>query len=106
MTAQERLAVMPAWPALMNAETGALYLGLSEAGFRALVRREQIRPVDMGMRLVRWRRGDLDALVTALPAYGLNQREGGAAADDFDAALERSARRGANARWLLKPMDR
>lgn len=97
MNARDLLAEMPAWPALMNAETGALYLGISVASFQNLMRRARVRPVDMGMSLVRWRRSDLDVLVTSLPTRGA-ANDDDVPELDFNAALELSSRRAAKVR--------
>jgi len=92
MSHVDLLSAMPAWPALMDAATGALYLEISPASFQALVRRAAIRPVDLGLGVVRWRRSDLDDLVARLPVRG-----GGTQADvsppSFEDALARSATR-------------
>ena len=94
MSISGQLNEMPAWPALMNSETGALYLELSVGSFRGLVRRSGIRPVDLGLGLVRWRRSDLDALVSALPARGPTDAEA-PTTSAFDDALARSAAKAA-----------
>jgi len=93
MSVADQLAAMPDWPALMNAGTAALYLEISEASFLALARRSSLRPVDLGLSVVRWRKVDLDTLVGALPARGAQgQAEG--SDDPFETALRRSAVRG------------
>ena len=92
MTAAQRLAEMPAWPILMNAATGALYLEISEGSFLGLMRRKGVRPVDLGASVVRWRRSDLDTLVGALPARGAGVGDEPPAVD-FESALNRSAQR-------------
>lgn len=97
MSRLERLAEMPAWPILMNAETGALYLEISQASFQALVRRIGVRPVDLGLGVVRWRRRDLDELVTGLPVRGAANPDQ-PTTPDFDTALARSAQRAGHAR--------
>jgi hypothetical protein len=104
MSLHEQLAEMPDWPILMNAATAALYLEISPASFHALVRRAGVRPVDMGMGLVRWRRRDLDDLVTALPARQTSQEQPPPGAD-FNAALERSARRAGQGRGQTRRAD-
>lgn len=83
---------MPAWPALMNAATAALYLEMSPSSFLGVARRKGLRPVDLGLALVRWRRSDLDELIGTLPFRGEDHQAIGGPAD-FDDALERSARR-------------
>lgn len=92
MSALERLATMPAWPLLMDALTAGLYLEVSADTFLSIVRRAGLRPVDLGVGVVRWRRRDIDDLVQGLPARG---GEAGhvQAPVDFQAALERAAGR-------------
>lgn len=92
MHTDNQLARMPAWPLLMNAAIGALYLGLSPASFLGLMRRCGVRPVELGLGVVRWRRSDLDSLIGALPYRGELAPQG-PSAPDFDAALARSAQR-------------
>ena len=98
MSLEERRAEMPAWPLLMGASTAALYLEIAERSFRALARRAGLRPVDLGLGVVRWRRDDVDALVAALPRRGAANDDPAAGAgldpaDAFDAAIARSALR-------------
>jgi hypothetical protein len=92
MTAIQRLSAMPAWPLLMDAATGALYLEVSPESFLAIVRRAGLRPVDLGVGVVRWRRPEIDQLIQGLPVRG---GQGSPALEpiDFDAALQRAAKR-------------
>ncbi len=65
------LAQLPDWPALMDADTAALYCcGISVATFKAFANLHGVKPIDMGLRLLRYRRRDLDALIDRLPARG------------------------------------
>lgn len=90
------------WPALMTLETAGDYLGLSTGSLIGLLRRENVSPVDLGGRVRRWRRRDLDALVERLPAcWPREAEEGGDETVQLDralAAVERRAhgRRGAD----------
>jgi hypothetical protein len=55
------------WPALMDLDTAGAYLTLAPGSLINLLRRENIAPVEVGARLRRWRRQDLDALLERLP---------------------------------------
>jgi len=55
------------WPALMDLQTAADYLALAPGSLVGLLRREGIFPVELGARLRRWRRSDLDIVVERLP---------------------------------------
>jgi hypothetical protein len=55
------------WPALMDLATAGDYLALTPGSLINLLRRENVSPVEIGGRLRRWRRRDLDALVERLP---------------------------------------
>ena len=50
------------WPALMDLTTAGDYLALAPNSLLELLRREHISPVDLGLKLRRWRRKDLDSL--------------------------------------------
>lgn len=93
------------WPALMDLGTAGAYLTLAPGSLIALLRRENIAPVDVGARLKRWRRQDLDALIERLPRSGppAPERRTLDPEDDADTALARVERRTARRR---KPMGR
>lgn len=55
------------WPALMDLTTAGDYLALAPGSLLSLLRRERVAPVDLGVKLRRWRRSDLDELVERLP---------------------------------------
>lgn len=55
------------WPALMDLGTAGDYLAIAPGSLLALLRREHVSPVDLGIKLRRWRRRDLDDLVERLP---------------------------------------
>lgn len=59
---------LPNWPILMGAEMAARYLSMDENSFALLMRREGVRPVELGLAMVRWRRNELDRVVAALPS--------------------------------------
>lgn len=87
------------WPALMDLGTAGDYLALKPASLLRLLGRENIQAVDVGAKLRRWRRRDLDDLIARLPPRGL--RGSTAASDDKQdgnldralAAVERRAQR-------------
>jgi hypothetical protein len=76
----------PDWPALMDAQTAGAYLSLSEATFRILAAKVNLQPADIGTRLRRYRRCDLDRLVHGLKPVTDMQR-----ALPSDATAERLA---------------
>lgn len=82
---------LPDWPALMSVELAAAYVGLSPDSFQALAARKGLRAVDLGLRALRWRRRDLDALIDRLPVRG--ERAPLPAPDLADQALQLVARR-------------
>lgn len=45
----------------------ARYLSLDEGSFALVVEKAGVRPVDLGLPLIRWRRTELDRLVGSLP---------------------------------------
>jgi excisionase family DNA binding protein len=51
----------------MSTAMAARYLSLDENSFALLTQREGVRPVELGLSMVRWRRTELDRLVSALP---------------------------------------
>lgn len=59
----ERVALMPDWPARMGEDLAALYLGVSQSGFRLKVAtRAYPQPVREGGRML-WSRRQLDRYV-------------------------------------------
>lgn len=84
---------LPNWPALMDVDLARAYCGeLCEASFHALAARNNVAPVDMGMRVTRWRKSDLDRLVDRLPARG-DPKDTAPVVDLAEQALERVRRR-------------
>lgn len=82
------------WPMLMDLSTAGDYLGLSAGALIGLLRRENVSPVDLGGRVRRWRRQDLDALVERLPACWTKEaEEGDCEAAQLDRALAAVERR-------------
>lgn len=59
---------LPNWPILMGTELAARYLSMDENSFALMMRREGVRPVELGLSMVRWRRSELDRLVADLPS--------------------------------------
>ena len=70
MDAEPLPVALPNWPALMDEDMSSSYLQMERRTFRALATSHHLAPVDVGARLLRWRRTDLDRLVEALPAKG------------------------------------
>lgn len=58
---------LPDWPALLDAAAAAAYVQLSAGSFRRWAAANGVRPVDLGLAVTRWRRGDLDQALAALP---------------------------------------
>lgn len=89
----------------MDLGTAGAYLTLAPGSLISLLRRENIAPVDVGARLKRWRRQDLDALIERLPRSGppSSERRTLDPEDEPDTALARVERRTALRR---KPMGR
>jgi hypothetical protein len=74
----ERIALMPDWPARMDDDTAALYLGVSVTAFREKVKAcVYPQPVREGARIL-WSRQQLDRFIAA--QFGLplddSSREG------------------------------
>jgi excisionase family DNA binding protein len=74
----------------MDEATAAAYLQLSRRSLRRLLARERLGPLQLGLRLRRWRRTDLDALLERLPLLG---SAGDQAAEAALAAVDRRALR-------------
>ena len=81
------------WPALMDLRTASDYLNLARGSLLGLLSREQVHPVDVGAKLRRWRRRDLDNLIERLPAYGAGRPAAPPAAPGTDVALAAVERR-------------
>ena len=60
-------APLPNWPILMATAMAARYLSLDENSFALVTQRAGVRPVDLGLAMVRWRRSELDRFVNNLP---------------------------------------
>lgn len=58
------------WPALMDLATASEYLSLSPGTLVAYLQRHGVQRVDLGARLRRWRKEDLDQLISRTPAIG------------------------------------
>jgi hypothetical protein len=80
---------LPNWPAVMTTQRAARYLDISENSFRALAKREGVRPLDLGMVAMRWRRADLDNMVDRLSLQG-DLAEAAEAADSLEAVHDRA----------------
>lgn len=87
-----READLPDWPALMDERMAAAYCSICPVTFQALASRYGVAPVDMGARVTRWRKRDLDGLVDRLPARG-DPRDTAPVVDMAQAALENARRR-------------
>eukprot|EP01040_Poterioochromonas_malhamensis_P024324 gene24324-30064_t len=57
---------LPNWPLLMPTSLAARYLSLDENNFLHVASAGDVRPVELGLELTRWRRSDLDRLVGKL----------------------------------------
>jgi hypothetical protein len=64
------------WPALMDLTTAGDYLALAPGSLLGLLRREHVSPVDLGLKVRRWRRRDLDDLVERLPMTWVQDARG------------------------------
>jgi excisionase family DNA binding protein len=51
----------------MSLAMAAGYLSIDENSFQKIARANDLRPVDLGLELERWRRSDLDRLIAKLP---------------------------------------
>lgn len=58
------------WPALMDLATASDYLSLAPGSLVAYLRRHGVEPIDVGARLRRWRKEDLDLLISRRPEIG------------------------------------
>lgn len=97
MTAPRPSLTVTAWPALMDEDLACAYLCVSRDTFRVMCGHAGVRPVDpFGLRMARWRKADLDAMVDSLPLRGASSGEPAAAPtapSAAEAALERAMRR-------------
>lgn len=66
-----------AWPALLTREQVCAYVGMSAD---SMARTCPVAPVALGVKLLRWRRKDIDAWIEGLPSRLL--RHGRGASDD------------------------
>lgn len=62
---------LPDWPALMDRAMAADYLRVSQGSFTVIAAKQNLRPVQMDVDVIRWRRRDLDALIDSLPLRGV-----------------------------------
>lgn len=60
----------------MDLQTAGEYLQLKPSTLASLLGRECVHAVDVGARLRRWRRRDLDTLIERLPAAGFRGSPG------------------------------
>lgn len=81
------------WPALMDLRTASDYLNLGRGSLLGLLSREQVHPVDVGAKLRRWRKRDLDNLIERLPAYGSGRTAADPGVPGLDLALAAVERR-------------
>jgi len=89
----------PDWPALMDLATAGAYLTLAPGTAARLLARENVEPVQVGARLKRWRRSDLDQLVARLAdPPGAFEAAAFAAVQGFDWALKAVEARAAKRR--------
>lgn len=86
---------LPHWPALMDEDRAAEYCGeISVPTFKAMTARYKLQPVDMGARLLRWRKADLDRMIDSLPARGApSPPEAANAPESFDDAVRKAEKR-------------
>jgi hypothetical protein len=52
----------------MSLATAARYLSMDENSFRSVARAHDLRTVELGLDLERWRPSDLDRLIAKLPS--------------------------------------
>jgi hypothetical protein len=77
----QRIALMPDWPARMDAAMSALYLGISTTGFlEGVVGKTYPAPVQEGRRKL-WARAQLDRFVES--QFGIAQPSGDGSWDDM-----------------------
>jgi len=76
----------------MDSDMAAAYCSVCPVTFQALAGRYGVAPVDMGARVTRWRKRDLDTLVDRLPARG-DPKDTAPVVDLAQAALEKAERR-------------
>jgi hypothetical protein len=61
---------LPSWPALMDEAMACAYTSLRPESFRAVMAMKNVVPVDLGLRIVRWKKADLDRAIDSLPLRG------------------------------------
>jgi excisionase family DNA binding protein len=81
----ERIALLPDWPARMDDDTAALYLGVGVTTFRERVRsKEYPQPITEGTRRL-WSRQQLDRFIAAQFGLPVDARGSeGASAGSWD----------------------
>lgn len=81
----------------MDARTAADYLQLTRGALLGLLSREKVEAIDVGAKLRRWRKRDLDEMIAQLPAYGSGRPAGasGPGEGGMDRALAAVERRAA-----------
>jgi hypothetical protein len=70
MKSARPIVTLPGWPAMMDDALACAYTSLSTESFRAVMAMKKIAPVDMGLRVVRWKKSDLDRVIDSLPLRG------------------------------------
>jgi len=58
--------LLPNWPILMSTDMAARFLSVDELTFALVAERSNLKPVNLGVPLVRWRRAELERLVAKL----------------------------------------
>jgi hypothetical protein len=70
------------WPSLLRDKRAADYCDVSESTFLTLAALKGLKPVDIPLRVKRWRRSDLDALIDGLPLRGPDEPRAALLVDD------------------------
>lgn len=66
---------LPNWPLLMTTSLACRYLSLDEDSFQHLANASDVRPVELGLSVIRWRRNDLDRMIAKFPMGRLVEPE-------------------------------
>lgn len=61
---------MHAWPSLLDDDLVAEYCSMSKDSFLVLAHHYKLRPVELPLRLLRWRTADVQAMLDRLPLRG------------------------------------